>query len=182
MSVGRVEGDTVVAVPAVQDRLDLPCRDGGHDGPGGLSVVGLPRSMFVEAGVVHDTARIAVVFGCDDHPVAPGDWSVDRDFLQDTKAHISVQALLDSLLPVEGNLAGTVNCDRLGLLVNKDPEGRRAVHQVEGLVLTDIEGAGLVSVQDVLAESGNILWCGSTGENCRSLRRKFSLGTGAGVR
>ena len=137
----------------------------------------LSGSMFVEAGVVHDTARIAVMFGCDDHPGAPGDWSVDRDFLQDPKADISVQALLDSLLPVEGNLAGTVNCDRLGILVNKDPEGRRAVHQVEGLVLADIEGTGLVPVQDVLPEPGNILRCRGTGEDRRGLGRELTSGT-----
>ena len=121
------------------------------------------------------------MFGRDDHPAAPGDRSVDRDFLQDTKADISVQALLDSLLPVERNLAGTVNSSRPGLLVNEDPERRGAVHQVEGLVLADIEGAGLVPVQDVLPESGDILDSGSAGENCRSLRWKFSSWAVAGL-
>ena len=144
-------------------------------------MVSLSRSMFVEAGVVHHTARRAVMFGRDDHPAAPGDRSVDRNFLQDTEADVSVQALLDSLLPVERNLAGTVNSSRSGLLVNEDPERRGAVHQMERLVFTDIESAGLVPVQDVLAESGDILGSGSTGENCRSLRWKFSPGTVAGV-
>ena len=52
---------------------------------------------------------------------------------------------------------------------------------MERLVFTDIESAGLVPVQDVLAESGDIFGSGSTGENCRSLRWKFSPGTVAGV-
>ena len=116
--------------------------------------------------------------GRDDHPAAPGDWSVDRNFLQDTKPDISVQTVLDCFLPVKRNLAGSVISNGPSLLVNKDPERRRTVHQVERLVLTDIEGAGLVSVQDVLAESGNILWRGSTGKDSRSLWRKFSPRTG----
>ena len=144
-------------------------------------MVSLSRSMFVEAGVVHHTARRAVMFGRDDHPAAPGDWSVDWNFLQDTKPDVSVQTILHSFLPVKRNLAGTVNCGRPGLLVNKDPERRGAVHQMERLVFTDIESAGLVPVQDVLAESGDILGSGSTGENCRSLRWKFSPRTAAGV-
>ena len=170
----------MVPVPAVQDRLDLVGGDGGHDGPWRLCVVGLAGSMLVEVGVVHHPPRGAVRLWCDHHPAAPGDWSVDWNFLQDTKPDISVQTILDCFLPVKRNLAGTVISNGPSLLVNKNPERRRAVHQVERLMLTDIEGAGLVSVQDVLAKSGNILWSGSTGKNCRSLWRKFSPRTGTG--
>ena len=141
----------------------------------------LSGGVFVEASVVNNTARGAVMFRRDHHPAAPADWSVDGNFLQDTQPDVSVEAVLDSLLPVERNLTGTVDSSRPSLLVNEDPERRRAVHQAEGLVLTDVEGAGLVSLQDVLAESGNILWRRSTGENCRSLRWKFFPGTVAGV-
>ena len=141
----------------------------------------LSGGVFVEASVVNNTARGAVMFCSYHHAAAPADGGVDWDFLQDAQPDVSVEAVLDSLLPVERNLTGTVNSSRPSLLVNEDPERRRAVHQAEGLVLTDVEGAGLVSLQDVLAESGNILWRRSTGENCRSLRWKFSPGTGAGV-
>ena len=175
-----MERNTVISVPAVQDRLDLVGWDGGDNVPGRLGVVSLSRSVFVQSSVVNNTARGAVMFGCDHHPAAPGDWSVDWNFLQNTKPDISVQTVLHSFLPVKRNLAGTVNSSGPSLLVNKDPERRRTVHQVKRLVLTDIEGAGLVSVQDVLAESGDILWNWSTGKDCRSLWRKFSPRTGTG--
>ena len=181
VSVGRMEWNTVISVPAVHHRLDLVGRDGGDDGPGRLSVMCLSGGVFVEASVVNNTARGAVMFCRDHHPATPRDWSVDRNFLQNTQPDVSVEAVLDSLLPVERNLAGTVNGDRLGLLVNEDPERRGAVHQMERLVFTDIESAGLVPVQDVLTESGDILGSGSTGEDSRSLRRKFSPRTAAGV-
>ena len=104
MSVSRVEGDAVVAVPAVQDRLDLVRRDGGDDGPGGLRVVSLTRSVFVEVGVVHHPPRGAVRLRCDYHSGTPGDGVIDWDSLQDAETNISVKAVLDGLLPVERNL------------------------------------------------------------------------------
>ena len=117
------------------------------------------------------------MFGRDHHPAAPSDGIIHRDLLQDAETDISVQAVLDGLLPVERDLTGSVDSHRPSLLVNKDPERRGAVHQVEGLVLADIEGTGLVPVQDVLPEPGNILRCRGTGEDRRGLGRELTSGT-----
>ena len=117
------------------------------------------------------------MFGRDHHPAAPSDGIVHRDLLQDAEADISVQTVLDGLLPVKRDLTGSVDSHRPSLLVNKDPERRGAVHQVEGLVLADIEGTGLVPVQDVLPELGNILRCRGTGEDRRGLGRELTSGT-----
>ena len=130
----------MVAVPAVQDRLDLPGRDGGDDGPGGLRVVSLTRSVFVEVGVVHHPPWGAVSLRCNYHTAGPGDGVVDWDSLQDTETNISVKAILDGLLPVERNLTGRVNCHWFGFLVYKHSQRRSAVHQSERLVLATVEG------------------------------------------
>ena len=87
-------------------------------------MVSLSRGVFVEAGVVNNTARRAVSLGGNHHPRTPGDWSVDRNSLQDAQPDVSVQAVLDSCLPVKRNLTGTVNSSGPSLLVNKDPDRR----------------------------------------------------------
>ena len=140
----------------------------------------LTRSVFVETGEVDNTARRPVCFRGYHHPGAPGDWVIDWDFLYDSEADVSVQTRLDCLLPVEGNLTRRVNGNRDCLLVNKDAERRGAVHQTERLVFTAVEGAGLESVQDILPELRNVLWCGGTGQDGWRLRGHFSPWTGAG--
>ena len=167
----------MVPVPAVQNRLDLVRGEGRDNGPRGLRVVSLSRSVSVESRVVYNTARGTVMLGCDHHPTAPSDGVVHRDLLQNTGTDISVKTVLDRLLPVERDLTGSVDSHGPSLLVNKDPERRGVVHQVEGLVLTDIEGTGLVPVQDVLPESGNILRCRGTGEDRWGLGRELTSGT-----
>ena len=144
-------------------------------------MVSLARSVSVESCIGYNTARGTVMLGCDHHPTAPSDGVIHRDLLQDTETDISVQAVLDRLLPVERDLTGSVDSHGLSLLVNKDPERRGAIHQAKGLVLADIESTGLVPVQDVLPESGNILRCRGTGEDRWGLRRELTSGTWAGA-
>ena len=96
----------MVTVPAIQDRLDFVGRYGGDDGPGGLRVVSLAGGVLIEIGVVHHSPGRAVSLGCDHHAAGPSDWVVHRNSLQNTQADISVESILDSLLPVQGNLAG----------------------------------------------------------------------------
>ena len=119
VSVTRVERNTVVAIPTVQDTLDLVRRDRGDNGEGRFSVMSLSRSVFVEVGVVHNTARGAVMFGRDNHSTAPGDWSVYWNFLQDSESHVSVQPGLDSFSPVKRDLTGRMNSYWCSLLINK---------------------------------------------------------------
>ena len=138
---------------------------------------GLSRGVLVKSCVVYYSSWGSIVFSCNDHAAAPRDRIINSYFLQDAQADISVQSIFNWLLPVKRDLTGSVDSHRPSLLVNKDPERRGAVHQVEGLVLADIEGTGLVPVQDVLSELGNILRCRGTGEDRRGLGRELTSGT-----
>ena len=95
--------------------------------------------------------------------MAPGDWVIHRDFLQNTKVTVSVQAPLDILLPVERYLAGGVHCYGGGIIIHKYAEGRRAIHERECLFLAAIKGTAAVPIQYVLLEGGQVGWSRSTG-------------------
>ena len=162
MAVSWVQGDTVITMPAVQRGLDLVWRNGGHNGPWRLSVVSLARSVTIEGSVINNSPWTAIKLGSDDHPAAPSHWVIDRDLLEDTQANVTVQTLLDGLLPVEGHLAGGVDGHRCGLLVSKDPKGRRVLHESERLMLATVESTAFESFQDILFQPRKILWCRST--------------------
>ena len=150
MAVSWVEGDTVVSVPTIQGRLHFVWGDGGHNGPRRLSVVSLTGSVFVESGVVNNSPRAAVKLGSNDHSAAPGHRVIDRDLLKDAQADVTVQALLDLVLPVEGHLAGCVDSHRTVLLVSEDAERRRVLHEAERPMLSTIKGTVFKPVHDVL--------------------------------
>ena len=157
-----MQGDTVVTMPAIQCCLDFLWRNGGHNGPWRLSVVSLARSVTIESSVVHNPPWTAIKLGSNDHPAAPSDWVIDRDLLEDAQANVTVQTLLDRLLPMKGHLTGGVDCHRCGLLIGKDLEGRRVLHEAERLMLATVESTALESVQDVLFQPRKILWCRGT--------------------
>ena len=104
MSVGRMEGNTVISVPAVQHRLDLVGRNRGDNRPRRLGVMCLTRSMFVETGVVNHSPGRPVSLWSYHHATAPGDGIVDWNFLKDAEPDIPIKAVLDRLLPMKGNL------------------------------------------------------------------------------
>ena len=85
-------------------------------------MVCLPRSMFVEGSVVNNPAWTPIWFGSNHHPATPGDWIIDWNSLQYTKPDISVKTFLDSILPVEWDLAGTVNRNWFSIFINKYPQ------------------------------------------------------------
>ena len=50
-----------------------------------------------------------------------------------------------------------MDCNRCGILIDKESDGGRVLHKSQGLVLTAVEGAALVSVEDILLESVEVL-------------------------
>ena len=121
-------------------------------------MVSLAGSVTIEGSVVNNSPWAAIKLGSDDHSAAPSHWVIDRDLLKDTQTDITVQTLLDRLLPVEGHLTGCVDGHGCGLLVSKDPERRRILHEAERLMLATVESTTFESVQDVLFQPREILW------------------------
>jgi hypothetical protein len=61
--------------------------------------------------------------------MAPCNWVINRDFFQDTKVAVSVQTSFDIMLPMEWYLTRGVDCNRSGIVLNKDAEGWGAIHE-----------------------------------------------------
>ena len=125
-------------------------------------MVSLARSVTIEGSVVDNSPRAAIKLGSDDHSAAPSHWVIDRNLLEDPQTDVTVQAFLDGLLPVEGHLTGCVDCHRAGCLVSKDPKRRRVLHEAERLMLATVECTAFESVQDILFQPREILWCWRT--------------------
>ena len=121
-------------------------------------MVSLAGSVTIEGSVVNNSPGTAIKFGGNDHPAAPSHWVIDRNLLEDAQTDVTVQTLLDRLLPVEGHLTGSVDGHRCGLLISKDPERRRVLHEAERLMLATVESTTFESVQDVLFQPREILW------------------------
>ena len=99
----------------------------------------LSWGMFIQSSVVHHSPGASIRFWSYHHPAAPGDRVIDWNTLQYTKSDISVKAFLDSIFPVKRDLAGTVNSNWLGIIINKYSERRTVLHQSEWLVFTTIK-------------------------------------------
>ena len=56
----------------------------------------------VEGLEVDCSSGCAVLFGTDDHAMAPCEWFSNWDGFENPQSHISVQAGFDGVLPVEG--------------------------------------------------------------------------------
>ena len=92
-------------------------------------MVGLARSMLVQVLVVDGTPRAAVVLGHHHHAALPPGWCVQWDTFQYPKLKVSVQSLLNSQLPVEGNLGRDMDSYWRGLGVNMKLEGWSTGHE-----------------------------------------------------
>ena len=82
--------------------------------------MGLARCILVHCSVINNTARTPIWFGGYDHPAAPTNRVIDWNLLKDTKLAVAVQTFLDIFLPVQGNLAGSVNSNGDSILVYKE--------------------------------------------------------------
>ena len=80
----------------------------------------LARCILVHCSVIHNTARTPIWFGGYDHPAAPTNRVIDWNLLKHTKLAVAVQTFLDIFLPVQGNLAGSVNSNGDSILVYKE--------------------------------------------------------------
>ena len=90
VSVVRVKGYTVVAIPCVEDGFLLPLRDRSRLVEGRLGVVCLSGGMDVERLEVDCPSGRAILFCTDDHAVAPCDWFSNWYGFQYSQSHVSV--------------------------------------------------------------------------------------------
>ena len=171
--------NTVVSMPAIHCGHDFIGRYGGDYGPWRLGVVSLSWSMFVYCSIINHSSWRTIRFGSNHHPAAPGDWIIDWNSLQHTKPDISVKSFLDSIFPVEWDLAGTMDCNWFGIIINKYPQWWTIFHESEWLVLTTVEGRSAVPVKYVLFQYWNILRCWSTGQDGWCGGWSLPSGTGA---
>ena len=81
---------------------------------GGGGVVCLPDSMHVQWLKVYCPPGFAILFGTDDHPVAPSYRFTYWDFFKDAKPNILVKASLYLRLPVQRYRDRRVVGNRLG--------------------------------------------------------------------
>ena len=139
--------------------------------------MGLARCILVHCGVIYNTAGTPIWFGGYDHPAAPTNRVIYWNFLKDTKLAVTVQTFLDIFLPVQRNLAGSVNSNGDSILVYEEAQWWRAVHEREWLVLTAIKCTRLVPVQYILFKDWQILLCWCTGEHGLACWRKLSWWT-----
>ena len=83
-------------------------------------MVSLPGADIIQSLVVHGTAGRAIVLGCDVHPALPGHRGVQGDLLNDAQAYVTLQHLLYSLFPVDGDYCRAVDSNRLGTGVDME--------------------------------------------------------------
>ena len=162
MTVCRVNRYAVVSMPTVNSTLDLASRDRGDYGPWRLCVVGLAGGPLVQLCVVNNSSRASVRFGCDDHSGAPGDGVIDWNFFQYTELAVTVQTFLYIFLPVERDLAGSVNSDWGGISFHKQAKRRGVVHERKWLVFAAIECTTAVSIQDIFLDDWQVFLCRCT--------------------
>ena len=129
----------MISMPTVKYSLGLLRGDGGGNLPGALSVVCLPGTVIIHCLEIHNPPGAPVMFWSNYHPATPCGGCVDWNTLQDSKTNISVWTLLYLGLPVLWNCSWSMHGDRLGFLVNKEPEGGTTLHEREGLMLAGIE-------------------------------------------
>ena len=63
------------------------------------------------------------MFGNNNHPGAPGHWSIDRDRLNNSQSYISHQILVDLLLLMKRNCHRSVDGNGLDIRLGGDGKG-----------------------------------------------------------
>ena len=91
--------------------------------------MGLARSMVIHGLEVNNSPWATIVFWCNDHPTCPVHWVIEANLLYHTQPHITGQASFDILDPVDRDLTGLVDSNRLGIFSNMEAERRGVLHQ-----------------------------------------------------
>ena len=120
----------------------------------------MTRTASVDSLEVHGASGIAIGFCSDYHPALPPHWGVDRDPFNYPESDVSVQAIEDSLLPVQGHCPRGVYSSRGGSGVDVKFQGRATLEVRERLVLAYIERGCCVSVKQELLQLRYIGLCG----------------------
>ena len=84
MVVLFMQGNAMVAIPAVKHGFLFSTRYGACLVERALGVVGFPCSVNIQGLEVNRASRLAIFLGADHHPVALGDGLTNRDRFNDT--------------------------------------------------------------------------------------------------
>ena len=104
-----------------------------------MGVVGLARAAGIDSLEVDSASGIPIGLSRDNHSALPPHRSIHWNSFYHPKSYISVEAVQDSLLPVERHCARGVYCSRTGIGVNMELKGRTALEERERLVLTNVK-------------------------------------------
>ena len=116
----------MVAVPRIKHCFSCVAWNGSSLMEWRLGVVGFPGRVGIQ-GLEIDRASKGAVFLCtSDHPVTPGDGFAHGDWFQ--QAHVTIEAGLHFLLPMEWDWNGGVVGNRCGVGVDHEAQGG-SVHQ-----------------------------------------------------
>ena len=139
--------------------------------------MGLTGAASIDSLEVNCAPWIPICFCCDRHPALPLDWGVHRSPLQHPKPDVSVEAVENCLLPVEGYNARGMHSSGPCCRVNMEFKGRTALQEREWLVFTDIECGGSISVHQILPELREIFLQGRAWHQGRGRWWQLTLGT-----
>ena len=113
-----MEGNAVVAIPAVKDGLFGVTWNRTCLMEGALRVMGFTCGVEVKRLEINCAVGLAILFGTYDHAVAPCDGLSYRHWFKDTQRDVLVESCLDFFLPVEWYWYWSVVCNWFCCRVN----------------------------------------------------------------
>lgn len=113
-----MEGNAVVAIPAVKDGLFGVTWNRTCLMEGALRVMGFTCGVEVKRLEINCAVGLAILFGTYDHAVAPCDGLSYRHRFKDTQRDVLVESCLDFFLPVEWYWYWSVMCNWFCCRVN----------------------------------------------------------------
>ena len=152
----------MISMKSIQHRLDLVTWYRGGDCPRCPGVMSLTRGMVIDWLEINYATGTTISFGCDYHPAGPGDWDIEGNTFNHTKALVTVKATFHRVFPMDRYWAGCMDCYRSDFSVHKQSHWWHIGHCWQGLSLTAIKGTASESVQYILFNAGKVGFCWST--------------------
>lgn len=100
--------------------------------------------LFHRSLEVDSASWISISLGADDHAMAPGDWFINWDRFNYSRAKISVKVSFNPFLSMNRHRYWCMMCDWIGSWINTKLQ-RWAAHEWERFVLAGVERAGFVA-------------------------------------
>lgn len=149
VAVLDANGDAVIAIPCVEDSLLFTMWDKSRLVERGGRVMCFPFRMGIEGLKVDCPTWFPILLCTDHHSVTPRNGFAYRHGLENTQTDVLIKACFHFMLPMKWDGYGCVVSHRFGCRVNHKLEWR-TLHERKRLVVTRIECAGFVVVQEIL--------------------------------